>query len=401
MQQLPDIIVSIATGYTSISQYQQFVSTLRKTGATCPIFLGISDGPQYTDVKRYLLDNSVNYFIVPAINPHNKVVKGYRFEQYRHWLKDIDFRYALMMDFRDAYFQRDPFENAISFMGDCDLYLMSEFIYLTIRNHPNGVNYDWVERPFGREVAESIKNEVILNSGAIMGNKVAIHKFLDSIATLTKSQDYNHEDQGTLNYLYHTGRLSHCGKIKVERAGVSLVNNCGFTELNDLRTTRTITVDEEKQIQLLPQKDGRLVPYQDSQGYVLDDNGTRSYAVHQYDRFQSYVEPLLTTLQNYQPPDLVYVSDSCQPYSSEKFIISSLDGLQNSDIENLIDIIKKIDITKKPLLVISRGEKHYVFAYGTLYNELLCESVEFRQQFFEETNRTVFCQKWSYIKHDL
>src|SRR5579862_8969028 len=51
-----DVIVSIATGYADIRQYRQFVSTLRRTGATCPVLLGISDGPQYGPVKRYLLD---------------------------------------------------------------------------------------------------------------------------------------------------------------------------------------------------------------------------------------------------------------------------------------------------------------------------------------------------------
>lgn len=32
-----------------------------------------------------------------------------------------------MLDFRDVFFQRDPFADAKSFMHDSDLYLMSEF----------------------------------------------------------------------------------------------------------------------------------------------------------------------------------------------------------------------------------------------------------------------------------
>lgn len=396
----PDIIVSIATGYTHIDQYKQFISTLRKTGATCPIFLGISDGPEYQTVKKYLLENAVNYFIVPPIHPGNKVVRGYRFEQYQYWLKDMPFRYALMMDFRDAYFQRDPFENAHTIMRDCGLYLMSEFIYLTIRNHPNGVNYDWIERPFGHEVAESIKNEVILNSGAIMGNKQSIMKFLDLMATTTKSQDFNYEDQGTLNYLYHTGLLKDCGQIKIERAGVSLVNNCGFLDLDVLQQTRKLTLEEEKQIEFLPKNShGRLLPYQNHKQYVLDDDGNISYAVHQYDRFYPEVQTLLTELQNYIHPDLVYVNSQTRPYKSEKYIVSSMTGLKPNAIEILIDIIKKVDVVKKPLLVINSNFKRgFVFTYGILYNELLCDNST--RLFFEESDNDnkckLFCEKWGY-----
>ena len=74
----------------------------------------------------------MNFFPVPPITPAHKIVNGYRFEQYRQWLEGIPFRYALLVDFRDAYFQRDPFVHAEDFMHDCDLYLMSEFKFLTV-----------------------------------------------------------------------------------------------------------------------------------------------------------------------------------------------------------------------------------------------------------------------------
>jgi len=45
------------------------------------------------------------------------------------------------MDFRDAYFQRDPFTDVEHYMHDCDQCLMPEFMFLTIGNHPNGMNY--------------------------------------------------------------------------------------------------------------------------------------------------------------------------------------------------------------------------------------------------------------------
>ena len=38
-----DIIVTIATGYKDVAQFRQFISTLRRTGASCPIFIGIHE----------------------------------------------------------------------------------------------------------------------------------------------------------------------------------------------------------------------------------------------------------------------------------------------------------------------------------------------------------------------
>ena len=183
-----DVIVTIATGYQQTRDYCQFISTLRRTGATCPVLIGISDGPQYEPVKRYLLDNAVNFFVVPPITPPSRVVNGYRFELYRQWLRDLDFRYALMLDFRDVFFQRDPFADVDGFMQDCDLYLMSEFQLLTIRNHPNGMNHAWVAAPFGAAAADAIANEVILNSGAVLGRRNAVMTFLDTCAAVRRSR---------------------------------------------------------------------------------------------------------------------------------------------------------------------------------------------------------------------
>lgn len=397
-----DIIVSIATGYTEVDQYRQFISTLRRTGATCPVFLGISEGPEYEEVKRYLLDNAVNYFLVPAISPPHKVINGYRFEQHRQWLSGIDFRYALTMDFRDAYFQRDPFENIEETMRDCDLYLMSEFQLLTIGNHPNGVNYRWVAEAFGEPAADSIADEVILNCGAILGRKSAIMRLLNEYAWAASRQNYEFVDQGILNYLAHTGRLSHCGRIKITRAGKSLVTNCGFTEIDLLRHTRLITREEEEAIAFIPRdSNGRLKAYRNSDGWILNDDGSISHAVHQYDRFGQEVADFVSQLSDYQYPDSVFVSDGNHRYRGEKFLLSSQREVDPAAIERLIARIRELPVEKKPLLVIDRHFKHgFVFAYGILHNELLFETEEFRTEFFDETASEekceVFCQKWGY-----
>ena len=396
-----DIIVSIATGYKEISEYRQFISTLRRTGASCPVLLGISDGPEYEPVKRYLLDNAINYFIVPPISPPSKVVNGYRFEQYRQWLPSLDFRYALLMDFRDAYFQRDPFEDVEALMRDCDLNLMSEFQLLTIGNHPNGMNYAWVAEPFGQAAADAIANRVILNSGAIMGCKTAVLAFLDAIANQTSQQNFEFADQGTLNYLAHGGHLNRCGRVKITRAGKSLVNNCGFTEIDLLRRNRLITAEEEENIAFIPRdQQGRLNLFRDHQGWVLDDDGNISYAVHQYDRFQE-MDEFVSQLSKYDGPAHVYVNSGNRSYRAERYTLSSREGLRADAIERLIRMIKNLPVGKKPLLVVNAHfERGFVFAHGILNTELLFESETMRKHFFEPASDSqkseYFCRKWGY-----
>ena len=379
-----DIIVSIATGYSDVGAYRQFISTLRRTGATCPVFLGISDGSEYEPVKRYLLANSVNYFIVPPITPGNKVVNGYRFAQYREWLRRLDFRHALIMDFRDAFFQRDPFVDVERLMQDRDLYLMSEFQLLTIGNHPNGMNYAWIAEPFGEAVADAIADKVILNSGAIMGRKQAVMKVLDALCEVTTRQNFEFADQGTLNYLAHTGRLDHCGRVTIVPAGRSVVNNCGFTELDLLRDTRVISAEDEARIAFIPRTEqGRLRLYRDHEGWVLDDDGNISYAVHQYDRFLPEIHDHVSRLSRYECPDRVFVNGGSRPYRGEKYTLSSREGLRPDAVERLTRMLERLPVDKKPLLALdghfSRG---FVFSFGILNVDLLFESEAFRQSFF-------------------
>jgi hypothetical protein len=397
-----DIVVTIATGYTQINQYSQFISTLRGTGATCPVFIGIYDGPEYEPVKKYLLDNAINYFFVEPIEPGVKIVNGYRFEQYRQWLGALDFRYALLMDFRDAYFQLDPFLDIEDAMCDCDLYLMSEFEFLTVGNHPNGMNYNWVAAAFGREAADNIADEVILNSGAILGNKSAMMSFLEKIAGVTREQDYEFADQGTLNYLGHHGKLDHCGRIKITRAGKSVVNNCGFTELDLLRENRPLSKEEEAKIDFIPRDEhGRLKLYRNDAGWVLDDNGEVSRVVHQYDRYVPEIGDFVDELSRYQHPDNVYLPQSGAPYRAEKFILFDHIGLSSSAIQALVSKIQALPVHHKPLILQDGDfDQGFLFSYGVLYNDLLLESKEFRQAFVSNSLDPglfdSFCKKRGY-----
>jgi len=397
----PDVVVTIATGHDRVDQFRRFISTLRRAGATCPVFVGISEGPQYEPVKRYLLEHAVNYFTVPSIEPGNKIVNGYRFEQYRQWLGRLDFRYALLMDFRDAFFQLDPFADIDRYMHDCDLYLMSEFVYLTVGNHPNQLNYSSVASAFGRDAADAIADEVVLNSDAILGTKPAIMEMLQRIARTTSEQHFAFADQGTLNHLAHSGQLDGCGRIKITRAGESLVNNCGFTEIDLLERRRPISDAEHEAISFIPRDErGRLALYRDELGWVLDDDGSISHVVHPHDRSTPEIVPWLQFLSRYTHPDEVFV-DGTETYRSEKFVLFGDHPLEPQVLDRLIDRIKAVPVHRKPLLLLDRRFRHgFAFAYGTLVNDLRFETREMREAFghpgVDPQISDRFCRVWDY-----
>ena len=391
-----DLIVTIATGYEDVGDFRRFVSTLRRTGATCPVLIGISAGPAFEPVRRFLLENGVNYVEVPPLPRRDMVVNGYRFELYRRWLRDLDFRFVLMLDFRDVFFQRDPFADVESFMRDCDLYLMSEFQLLTVGNHPNGMNYAWVAEPFGVAAADAVADDVILNSGAILATRSAAMTFLDTCAAVSAQQDFAFADQGTLNYLGHTGGLNHCGRITMTRAGISVVNNCGFTELDLLEPHRPITAEEAARIAFIPRTlQGRLKLYRDDDGWVLDDDGNVSYVVHQYDRFYPDIGEFVEQLASHQHPEQVFVNSGLRRYRGETYTLSSRNGLKPGAVRLLIDTIRRVPLDKKPLLLLdgcfTRG---FVFAYGILNIDLRFEPAAFRRHFFDESPDSSKCDRF-------
>ena len=67
----------------------------------------------------------------------------------------------------------------------------------------------------------------------------------------------------------------------------------------------------------------------------------------------------------------------------------------------LIAKIKSLSLRKKPLLLLDMNfRRGFVFAYGVLNTELLCEPEAVRQRFFEESTDSSkcarFCQTWGY-----
>ncbi len=320
----PDIIVAMASGCARLGDYRTFVATLRRSGATCPVFLGIDAGSASAPIKKYLLEHAVNYFMVEPMTG------GDRFGEYAKWLRDVDFRYALLLDFGATYFQRDPFLDVDGYMAGCDLLVMSELV---------------------------------------LGRKAALLRLLDALAALDPSQRVQPD---VLSQLARTGHLDHCGRIQIERAGQSLVH----------------------------QREGRVEPLRDHDGWLLDDDGNVSSVV-QCDTRLPDLAPFVSRLSDYEQPDELFVASGSRPYRGQKFTLSSRAGLRPDAVSRLIALAKSISVDKKPLFVLDRRfRRGFVFAYGVLSIDLLAEPEPLRRRFFHPSDDrkkcAQFCEKHGY-----
>ena len=124
-----DAIFALACKY-DLKYYQRFVGSLRKSGFTGDIVLAVSPVDQMKPgVMEYLLSmNVISYgFDVDCKGKDNCRLKkdflGYadprpfrtfaniRYALYEYWLRNYpDNAYILILDFRDTFFQRNPFE---------------------------------------------------------------------------------------------------------------------------------------------------------------------------------------------------------------------------------------------------------------------------------------------------
>ena len=320
----PDLIVAMATGGANLDDYRTFVATLRRTGATCPVFLGIDAGSASEPIKKYLLEQAVNYFIVEP------EARDDRFGAYAKWLRDLDFRYALLLDFGATYFQRDPFLDVDGYMAGCDLLVMAELV---------------------------------------LGRKAALMRLLDALVRLAPSQRVQPD---VLSQLARTGRLDDCGRIRLARAGQSLVQH---------RREPGATL-------------------RDHHGWVLDDDGNVASVVHDDARITAS-DPFVSRLSDYEQPDELYVMSGGRPYRGQKFTLSSRAGLRPDAIPRLITLARSVSVDKKPLFVLDRRfRRGFVFAYGVLNVDLLAKPEPLRRSFFQPADDrkkcTQFCAKHGY-----
>lgn len=302
-----DAILALGFGY-SRREFARFVSTLRLTGFSGDVVL--ATGPEErmkAGVAEYLRGEGVlaygfDYQCVKKkkgrrllMTPSGCQLTNWyaqgdkrgprplalaRYEMYRSWLmKYLPTVWAIVFDFRDTFFQRNPFDIVDRTPSAPNLLLFAE--NRQVKTVGNCIfNSGWL-RCWGKHVPKTYANRSVVCSGSTMGTRDALFKYTERmIAEFDRMKCHmtparTESDQGYHNYLYDTGELGKLNNVRVihhEQGRGGIVNTIGA--MNGFRVPKHMK--------------GPLDTFwkiRDNEGYVLEYDGTRSAVVHQWDRF--------------------------------------------------------------------------------------------------------------------
>jgi hypothetical protein len=303
-----DAIMALACKYP-VQFYKRFVGTLRKFGFTEDIVFAVSTvATMKPGVEAYLKSKEVlSYgFDVECAGSDNcrftEAFLGYpdprpyrtfaniRYALYEYWLEKYEPRsYVLILDFRDTFFQGNPMGEHLPFASRVPKYDLRVFAEnFKVKQIGNCVfNSMWVRKCFGKSAFDSVKANAVLCSGSTYGSYPAVHHYVRTMLTsFDKVQCWKkgiESDQGYQSYLYYSGAFNTPdGNATKFDQGEGVVNTIGA--LNGFRVPKHMKgpLDTHWHIR-------------DSDGYILNNDGTRSVCIHQWDRWYADIAKWLDT----------------------------------------------------------------------------------------------------------
>lgn len=249
-----DAIFALACNYPKV-YYQRFVGSLRKFGYTEDIVLAVSPiEKQKKGVKEYLIETNVvaygfdvdcqgtdncklkdDFLGYPDPRPH-RTFANIRYALYEYWLRNYhETSYILILDFRDTFFQANPFAKFGSYIDRkkpvYDLQMYAE--NYDVKNIGICVfNSNWVKTCFGKEALVALKHQAVICSGSTLGSYPAIHHYvrtmLSSMDTVKCWLKGIESDQGYQNYLFYNGHFNTpLGNATLFHQGHGVVNTIG------------------------------------------------------------------------------------------------------------------------------------------------------------------------------
>ncbi|KAH8078800.1 hypothetical protein JL720_9548 [Aureococcus anophagefferens] len=181
-----------------------------------------------------------------------------RYEMYRTWLSFYeDTSWGIIFDFRDTFFQRDPFTIVDKSPSAPNLHLFAE--NRQVKTVGNCIfNSGWL-RCWGKETPKKYSNNSVVCSGSTMGSAPALRQYTERMVA----------EMDKMN-----GELARLPGVKVthHEQGHGIVNTIGA--MNGFRVPAHMKgpLDTHWKIK-------------DKDGYILDYDGQKSAVVHQWDRF--------------------------------------------------------------------------------------------------------------------
>jgi len=248
-----DAIFALACNYPK-NFYQRFVGSLRKAKYEGDIVLAVSPPTKMKPgVEKYIQQTKVvaygfdvdckgkdncrfmdDFLGYPDPRPY-RTFANIRYAMYEYWLRHYSEKsYILILDFRDTFFQSDPF---LSFgpvanrEPKYDLQMFAE-------NHKVKTigkcvyNSLWIGRCFGRPALAALSNYPVLCSGSTLGSFLGIKHYvrtmLSSMDTVKCWLKGIESDQGYQNYLFYNGYFNFNGNnATLFEQGTGIVNTVG------------------------------------------------------------------------------------------------------------------------------------------------------------------------------
>ena len=251
--------------YNSPKVWRLWVGTLRKVYAgDVIVFVGAATTPW---VVRYVQQQKI------ALST-KRDVKNIVLERMLWFAAACrPYRWCLAVDFRDAYFQRDPLaRGSMEAAAHGAHVVVQQENALTIATEP--YTRAWIQHCFGSAALQRLGAERPVCGGSIVATPLGMRSLKDAFCGLlwrrVGEQNRVCNDQGILNYLAYADDAAHGGvPWLVQRHGsgnATLVNHIGT---------------------IYPRH--KVSAYRDAAGFVLDDDGARSAVVHQHNRFPPLV----------------------------------------------------------------------------------------------------------------
>jgi hypothetical protein len=244
--------------------------------------------------------------VMMCADPHPDLkIRWGRFALFKDYLQECETCTGPVMvkDVRDMFFQRDPFGPEAPLVKGIQVFE---------ENRLQRTTHWLVQGPVEDCKKITIFDETMLCSGSTIGTRQGMLDYLAAMTTEMRvwmkhpdccCNNMNGDDQAIHNYLFYTGKLPNAVAIP-NRMGT--VNTCGAQagrlwerKRNHLAALMNIDVEEADQLPYTTQEEhdgkwlGEEYDLTDEQGYFLDFNGQRSFAIHQYDRFGWHVSDWL------------------------------------------------------------------------------------------------------------
>ena len=310
------VILSLAMNY-NLNSHKTFVGTLRQTGFKGNIILGVEEQMK-PNVKNYLNQMNVTMKTV-TLGPCQS--SDLEKSDSTYWIRhkcSFDFpqfkiewaRYALALkwlqnctecqgwvlvcDYRDTFFQEHPFREV---NPNANLYLVEEYLYKT--------THWFTSVPLKRCYHDkhlATFGQPMLCSGTTYGTIPGITRYLSTIVReynrlVDLPECLNVPDQAVHNWLYYHGHFGKNTAIDRFQKVDAIVQTVGTPCSEKKKRLKQQGMSRKEMMKPgIWEKDNQILIIDPKYGHFLNEDHQRAAIIHQWDRCNRWMKPVIETL---------------------------------------------------------------------------------------------------------